>query len=58
MNTLAPSIDESVDRYLKQVREINPKIRPDLVEKAYRFSWNAHKDQLRKSGEPFVSMRC
>jgi guanosine-3',5'-bis(diphosphate) 3'-pyrophosphohydrolase len=49
------SIDESTERYLAKVREVNPKIRIDLVEKAYRFSWNAHKDQWRKSGDPFLA---
>ncbi len=55
VSTLTTSIDESVALYLKRVQEINPKVRPALIEKAYRFSWNAHKDQVRKSGEPFLA---
>jgi GTP diphosphokinase / guanosine-3',5'-bis(diphosphate) 3'-diphosphatase len=48
-------IDESVAAFVKQVQEVNPKAQCDLIERAYRFSWNAHKDQLRKSGDPFLA---
>ena len=27
----------------------------NIIEKAYRFSWDAHKEQTRKSGEPFLA---
>jgi GTP pyrophosphokinase len=48
-------IDESAAAFVKQVQEVNPKAQRDLIERAYRFSWNAHKDQLRKSGDPFLA---
>ena len=48
-------IDESAAAFVKQVQEVNPKAQCDLIERAYRFSWNAHKDQLRKSGDPFLA---
>ncbi len=51
----ATSVDESAGAYMRQIREVNPRIQSDLIEKAYRFSWNAHKDQLRKSGEPYLA---
>lgn len=49
------SIDESTAIFIKQILEVNPKIKPDIIEKAYRFSWNAHRDQWRKSGDPFLA---
>jgi (p)ppGpp synthetase, RelA/SpoT family len=57
MQTIAilSTIDESVARFVKQVQEVNPKVRTDIIERAYRFSWAAHKDQTRKSGEPFLA---
>jgi guanosine-3',5'-bis(diphosphate) 3'-pyrophosphohydrolase len=49
------SLDESTARYITKVREVNPRIPVDVIEKAYRFSWTAHKDQWRKSGDPFLA---
>ncbi|MBD3315104.1 MAG: RelA/SpoT family protein [Chitinivibrionales bacterium] len=49
------TLEESLNEYVQKVRQINPKLPTDLIEKAYRFSWEAHKDQLRKSGEPFLA---
>ncbi|MDO5577615.1 MAG: RelA/SpoT family protein, partial [Fibrobacter sp.] len=49
------SIDEAAKVFISKILEANPKTGYDLVEKAFRFSWNAHKDQLRKSGEPFLA---
>jgi guanosine-3',5'-bis(diphosphate) 3'-pyrophosphohydrolase len=49
------AIDEGALAFVKQIRGLNPKANASLVEKAYRFSWNAHRDQLRKSGEPFLA---
>jgi guanosine-3',5'-bis(diphosphate) 3'-pyrophosphohydrolase len=48
------SLDEAAAEFIKKVQEVNPKGASDMVEKAFRFSWNAHKDQVRKSGEPFL----
>ena len=52
-----PSITEkeSTSRFVGKIREINPKLKINLIKRAYRFSYNAHKDQLRKSGEPFLA---
>lgn len=49
------SIDEATDFFIKKVQEVSPKIPCDLIEKAFRFSWEAHHDQTRKSGEPFLA---
>ena len=51
----AQAIDEAAAAFCAQVTELNPKINPALVDKAYRFSWNAHRDQKRKSGDPFLA---
>jgi GTP pyrophosphokinase len=56
MNTISVnSLEESVEQYLKRIRESNPKVNIDLIERAYRFSWEAHKNQKRKSGEPYMA---
>jgi GTP pyrophosphokinase len=47
--------NEAATAFVNQLQEVSPKCRIDLLEKAFRFSWNAHKDQVRKSGEPFLS---
>ncbi|MGA3050549.1 MAG: bifunctional (p)ppGpp synthetase/guanosine-3',5'-bis(diphosphate) 3'-pyrophosphohydrolase [Chitinispirillaceae bacterium] len=49
------SIDEATSSFILKVQEVNQKAAPDLIAKAFRFSWNAHKDQVRKSGEPFLA---
>jgi len=49
------SVDDAAANFIRKVQEVNPKIQTDLIEKAFRFSFNAHKNQLRKSGEPFLA---
>jgi GTP pyrophosphokinase len=49
------SIDDAAAFFIKKVVEVNPKIQPALVEKAFRFSWEAHQNQTRKSGDPFLA---
>jgi guanosine-3',5'-bis(diphosphate) 3'-pyrophosphohydrolase len=49
------SLDDATDFFVKKVQEVNPKIPADLIEKAFRFSWEAHHNQIRKSGEPFLA---
>lgn len=46
---------DSASRFVDKIREVNPKIRVSLIKKAYQFSWQAHKNQLRRSGEPFLA---
>lgn len=54
---LTPTITEkeSTHQFICKIREIDPKLKISLIKRAYRFSYNAHKDQLRKSGEPFLA---
>lgn len=49
------SLDEAAAAFIKKVQDLNPKAAADLLEKAFRFSWDAHKDQVRKSGEPYLA---
>jgi guanosine-3',5'-bis(diphosphate) 3'-pyrophosphohydrolase len=49
------SLDEAAASFVKRIQEIDPRIQPELCEKAFRFSWNAHREQVRKSGEPFLA---
>ena len=49
------SIDEATGNFLKKIQEVNPKVQTELVEKAFRFAFKAHQNQLRKSGEPFLA---
>ena len=49
------SIDDAMQFFIRKMQEVNPRIQTDLIEKAFRFSWEAHKNQVRKSGEPFLA---
>lgn len=49
------NIDEATGRFLKKILTVSPRLEPVLIEKAFRFSWTAHKDQLRRSGEPYLA---
>jgi guanosine-3',5'-bis(diphosphate) 3'-pyrophosphohydrolase len=44
-----------LEELLSIVKRINPKSDTSLLVKAYTFSEGAHKDQKRKSGEPFIN---
>jgi len=39
---------------ISSIRKYHPSDDISLVEKAYQVAWNAHKDQKRKSGEPYI----
>jgi len=49
------SIDEAAAVFVQKVQEVNPKIQVDLIEKAFRYAFSAHRNQTRKSGEPFLA---
>jgi len=42
------------DELIKTVRAYHPSTDVSAIEKAYRMAWEAHKDQRRKSGEPYI----
>jgi len=41
-------------KLIKKIKSYNPDINEELIHKAYQTSKKYHKDQYRKSGEPFV----
>jgi len=43
---------------IRKVRKYNNVFDVDLLKKAYEFSYSAHKDQLRKSGDPYFEHPC
>jgi len=45
----------SLAELLETLLKINPKANTDLIKKAYDFAINAHKGQLRNSGEPYIT---
>ncbi|MBQ8555778.1 MAG: bifunctional (p)ppGpp synthetase/guanosine-3',5'-bis(diphosphate) 3'-pyrophosphohydrolase [Clostridia bacterium] len=47
-----------LNQMLARVQKYNPDGGSELVEKAYLFAENAHKDQKRKSGEPYFVHPC
>lgn len=49
------TLDESTTRFLERIRKVNPRITSGLIPEAYQFSWYAHRDQQRRSGEPFLA---
>lgn len=52
--TAAPTLEE----LLKKFKEYSPNQDTSLIEKAYYFAQNAHKNQKRESGEPYFTHCC
>lgn len=48
------SQEELYDRLIKRIREYHPSSDLSVVERAYNTAREAHKDQKRKSGEPYI----
>ncbi|MBI5756854.1 MAG: bifunctional (p)ppGpp synthetase/guanosine-3',5'-bis(diphosphate) 3'-pyrophosphohydrolase [Nitrospirae bacterium] len=44
----------NVEELIQKVLEYNPQAEVGLIRRAYEFAANAHKGQVRKSGEPFL----
>jgi len=40
---------------IKKIRSYNKFLNPDTLSKAYNFALNAHKDQIRDSGDPYLT---
>ena len=43
------------EELIKKVRNYNPFLNPEALTKAYAFALNAHKNQKRDSGDPYLS---
>jgi guanosine-3',5'-bis(diphosphate) 3'-pyrophosphohydrolase len=44
---------KSLENLIYKIKQYNNGFAVDLLKKAYNFSYEAHKDQLRKSGDPY-----
>ena len=42
------------EELIKSVKKYHPSDDISMIEKAYNIAYNAHKDQRRKSGEPYI----
>lgn len=42
------------DSLIGRIRKYHPSADLSIIEKAYQLAYNAHKDQFRKSGEPYI----
>lgn len=45
----------SADELLERIRKYNPGTRADLIRDAYAYAEEKHRDQLRRSGDPYFS---
>jgi guanosine-3',5'-bis(diphosphate) 3'-pyrophosphohydrolase len=55
MNKVSGDTENLLNTLVEELRKRSPRVKLDIVERAFRFSDSAHKGQLRKSGEPFVT---
>ena len=46
--------DAIIEEIIQMVKGYSPKANTDMIYVAYRFAKAAHKNQLRKSGEPYI----
>ncbi len=53
MHTPCPN-NEAIDGILAKIAKYHPKDDLSLVTRAYKFACEAHKGQVRKSGEPYI----
>lgn len=46
--------EELYDKLINTIKKYHPSSDVSLIEKAYKIAYEAHKDQRRKSGEPYI----
>ena len=51
---IADETDVIVDKVIKRVAQYNPNANTDMIYVAYHVAKEAHKNQFRKSGEPYI----
>ena len=49
------TVEEQFKKLVDTVRAYNPAADFDAIERAYRFAAEAHKEQLRKDGSPYIT---
>jgi guanosine-3',5'-bis(diphosphate) 3'-pyrophosphohydrolase len=54
LRTVETAPDAGIDQLLRHVRASSPKADLKLIEKAYAFAADSHRDQFRASGEQFI----
>lgn len=54
MNLNFEQREESCQAYLDIIHQINEQYDVEAIKKAYLYAWDSHKDQRRKSGEPYI----
>lgn len=42
------------EQFINDILSINPNLKTELINKAYRLADDMHKNQIRKSGEPYI----
>ncbi len=42
------------EKLIQRIRKYHPSTDVSMIEKAYKLAYDAHKDQYRKSGEPYI----
>lgn len=52
--TIAADTDAIVEKIIKMVKSYSPNANTDMIDIAYRLAKSAHKNQYRKSGEPYI----
>ena len=54
--TVAPvEATPEVEELIAEVAELHPECDADLIRRAYRYAERGHREQLRQSGEPYIS---
>lgn len=51
---IADETDAIVEKIIAMVKSYSPNANTDMIEIAYRLAKSAHKNQVRKSGEPYI----
>ncbi len=51
---MSENINHTIEEVLETVKKSNRRADLKLIKKAYEFAKDKHKDQLRKSGEPYI----
>ena len=51
---MSENINHTIEEVLETVKKSNRRADLKLIKRAYEFAKDKHKDQLRRSGEPYI----